>query len=126
MQYRGALEIPAGTSQSDPTILVLPVCYGLLTQYSLHFPPGQAGTTYVQVYYRGRQILPTTMGASFRGDDTFIVSPEAYPLYDSPFFLELVGWAPAASYDHTVYCQFYIEPSGLTVPTPVLPVALPE
>lgn len=109
MQYRAALTIPAGTSEADPAILTLPVSYGRLKSYELYFPAGQAGLTYVQVWYLGRQILPTSPGGSYRGDDLQVRQSDNYPVYSPPFELEIRGWAPLASYDHTVYLLFYLE-----------------
>lgn len=128
MQYRGALTIPAGTSAADPTALELAVCYGRLKRYSVYFPPGQAGTTFLQVFYRGRQILPTTIGASFRGDDLLIDLPDDYPLFDAPYVLTLYGWSPDATYDHTVYTLFYVEVPQVYIPVPIesVRVAVPE
>jgi len=63
----------------------------------------------MQVWYRGRQILPTTLGETFRGDDLSIDLPERYPVYDPPFQLLLLGWSPDAVYDHVVYTLFFIE-----------------
>lgn len=108
MQYRGALTIPAGTPVASPEVLTLPVGYGVLERFVIHFPPGQAGTTFFQVWYRGRQILPTSLGQSFRGDDLVIDLPETFQIFDKPFELDLFGWSPDATYDHTVYTIFYI------------------
>lgn len=125
MQYRFSLEIPAGTLEASPVSLEVPVSYGKLKRYVLFFPAGHAGKTFVQVWYRGRQILPTTLGAAFRGDDLVIDSPEDYPIFDPPFELELRGWSPGATYDHTVFCQFYIEVLQLALPAGIQWVEIP-
>lgn len=116
MQYRSALLIPAGTLADAPAESELSICYGRLKRYVLFFPAGHAGKAHVQVWYHGRQILPTTLGSSFLGDDLVIDSPDGYPLFDGPYELLLRGWAPDATYDHIVYCQFYIEADLLTLP----------
>jgi hypothetical protein len=105
----------------------MPVAFGTLRRYVLHFPPGQSGLAHVQVWYCGRQILPTSLGESFIGDDTLIDLPEAFPIEDPPFELTLVGWAPLATLDHTVYFILYIERDVLLIPAQVeMQVALPE
>lgn len=119
MQYRGAITVTAGTPASAPELRPVSICYGSLRRYSVYFPPGNGGTTYVQVWYRGRQILPTTPGATFRGDDLLIDLPDNYPLHDSPFELEIRGWSPAAAYDHTVFLLLYIETDTIAIPAPL-------
>jgi len=127
MQYRAALTIPAGTPEASPETLDLPVTFGILRRYVLHFPPGQSGLAHVQVWYCGRQVLPTSIGESFIGDDTLIDLPEAFPIENPPFELLLVGWAPLAALEHTVYFILYIERDVLLIPAQMeLQVALPE
>lgn len=109
MQYRAAFTIPAGTLADAPELLTLPVSYGKIKSYEIYFPAGQAGVAFVQVWYRSRQILPTSPGGSYRGDDLTVRQNDDYPLYDAPYQLELRGWAPDASYDHTVYLLFHVE-----------------
>lgn len=113
MQYRGALLVPAGTTAAASASLVLAACYGVLKRFIFYFPPGHAGTVHLQVWYRGRQILPTTLGETFRGDDLVIDLPETFPVYDPPFELTLLGWSPDASYDHAIYTIFYIDAPAL-------------
>ena len=124
MQYRGAITVPAGTPSSDPELLPVSICYGALKRYSIYFPPGNGGTVHVQVWYRGRQILPTSIGSTFRGDDLLIDLPDNYPLYDSPFELEVRAWAPDATYDHTVYLLFYVESPQISIPAPIESAAI--
>lgn len=119
MQYRATLTIPAGTLEADPAIQKVAVCFGVLKRYVIYFPPGHAGRTYAQVFYRGRQILPTSPGETFSGDDLPIDLPDSYPIEDPPFELELYGWSPDANYDHNVLCLFYIE-SPQAIPQSVL------
>jgi len=126
MQYRAALTIPAGTLEASPATLDLPVTFGTLRRYVLHFPPGQSGLVHVQVWYCGRQVLPTSIGESFIGDDTLIDLPEAFPIENPPFELLLVGWAPLAVLPHTVYFILYIERDVLLIPAQMeMQVALP-
>jgi len=109
MRYSGELLIPAGTPASDPATLVVPLCYGTIIEVEILFPPGQSGLTRLQIWYHERQILPTTEGSYFLGDDTLIDFPEQYPIHEEPLEVELRGWAPNAIYDHTVYVQISVE-----------------
>lgn len=109
MQYRGALTVPADTPETDPASLTLAVCYGDLRRIVVCFPAGHAGLVDLQVFYRGRQIIPTTPGSTFRGDDLVIDLPETYPLHDPPFELILLGWSSGSTYEHTIYTIFYVD-----------------
>lgn len=109
MQYCAVLTVPYGTPAAAPVTLAVPVCAGLLRRYVVFFPAGQAGLVRVQVWYADRQVLPTSLGEAYRGDDLLIDLPDAYPLPDSPYELLLVGWAPSTVYNHDVIFTFYVE-----------------
>jgi len=110
MRYYASITIPAGTLASAPASNKFSVSSGRITEIELLFPPGSAGLAYLQIFYSDRQIYPTSIGEFFRGDDHLINWSDEYELIDEPYELELRGWAPAAIYDHTIYCQCTITP----------------
>ena len=110
MRYHASLTIPAGTPASSPASNKFSVSAGRITEMELLFPPGSAGRAYLQIFYRDRQIYPTSIGEYFRGDDHLINWSDEYDLADSPFELELRGWGPDTTYNHTIYCQCTISP----------------
>ena len=116
MRYRGALLIKAKTAKDDPATEVVPLCFGTIVECEVLFPAGQAGLTHLQVWYHERQIFPTSPGQTFRGDDHLIAFPERYPVVEEPFEVELRGWAPDATLDHTVYVSFSVERPRITLP----------
>ena len=109
MRYHASLTIPAGTLASAPASNKFSVSAGRITEIELLFPPGSAGLARIQIFYRDRQIYPTSIGEFFRGDDHLINWNDQYDLVDEPYELELRGWSPDAIYDHTIYCQCTIQ-----------------
>lgn len=109
MRYRAALTIPAGTTEADPAWTILDLTYGHVTEVELLFPAGHAGLTYVQIYYQSRQVFPLTPGEAFRGDDHVIQFDERFPIDEVPHEMMIVGWAPSATLNHTVYVDITVE-----------------
>lgn len=116
MWYRGALTVPAGTTEAAPAELEIGVCRGTISQFYRLFPPGCAGKVALQVLHQTRQIFPTTPGTSYLGDGSEILGPASVILDEPEFILTLRGWAPDTDYNHTVYCEFYIEQTVVYVP----------
>jgi len=108
MRYRAELIIPAGTLATSPATEAVALCYGTITEVEILFPAGQSGLTYVQIWQHERQILPTTPGEAFRGDDHLVTFNERITVHERPLVVELRGWAPDAMLDHTVYVAFTV------------------
>lgn len=109
MRYRTSLEIGAGTAMSDPAWTVLNLEYGYITEVEVMFPAGHAGLTYVQIYHQSRLIFPLTPGQAFRGDDHTITMSSRFPILEVPHAVFVVGWAPDATLDHTVFVDMTME-----------------
>lgn len=73
----------------------------------------------MQVYYQTRQVFPTTPGQAYIGDRSEILGDASVDLDEVPFLLELRAWAPDATYDHTVYCEFYITSNRRSLQQPI-------
>jgi len=116
--YRGSVDVEAGQAASDPATAEVEICRGVITKFYRLFPPGCAGTVHLQVYHQTRQVFPTTPGQSYLGDDSENLGDSSVQIDEPPFVLELRAWAPDASYDHVIYCEFYIE-------RPRVPAAVP-
>lgn len=109
MRYRTSLEITAGTIETDPIWTVLDLEYGYITEVEVMFPAGHAGLTYVQIYHQSRLIFPLTPGQAFRGDDHILTMSSRFPILEVPHSVLVVGWAPDAALDHTVFVDVTIE-----------------
>ena len=126
MRYRGALTIAAGQTQADPALYELGVCAGIITEVEILFPAGHSGLTFLQIWYLGRQIFPTSEGATFQGDDNVIEFSEQWVVFEVPHILTLHGWGPDATLDHTVFVEISIQPFAIERGLGSVPVALPE
>jgi len=126
MRYRGSLTIPAGTTEDDPAVETVSLCYGDITEIEIMFPAGHAGLTHLQIWHHERQAFPTSPGEAFRGDDHVIEFPERYPVREVPYQIELRGWAPGAAYDHTVYVEITVAAPQVLPEVTGRTVALPE
>lgn len=109
MRYRAALTIQAGVLASTPVTKVLSLCPGFITEVELLFPSGHAGLTYLQIWYHERQVFPTTAGQAFRGDDHLITFNEHFSVSEVPHEIELRGWAPTTTLEHTIYVDVTVE-----------------
>ena len=125
MRYRAALTISAGQTQADPALEDLAICAGVISEVEIHFPAGHAGLTYLQIWYLGRQIFPTSEGATFRGDDNVIQFPEQWVIQEVPHILTLHGWAPDAELDHMLFVAVSVQPFEIIEELGSVPVALP-
>jgi len=126
MRYRGSLTIAAGQTQRDPALADLSICAGIITEVEVHFPAGHSGLTYLQIWYLGRQIFPTSEGATFRGDDNVIQFGEQWVIKEVPHRLVLHGWAPDAELDHTIFVEVSVQPFEVELGLGSVPVGLPE
>lgn len=126
MRYRGSLTIPAGTAEAAPATATLYLAAGVVSEVEVFFPAGQAGLTFLVIYREESQVWPTSPDANFQGDDTHITFSESYELMTEPFSVELRGWAPSATLDHTVFVEVSIHNREETPLSGYGPVALPE
>ncbi|MBA7568657.1 hypothetical protein ES708_10391 [subsurface metagenome] len=126
MRYRGALKIDAGQTQADPALADLDLCAGVISEVEILFPAGHSGLTYLQIWYLGRQIFPTSPGATFRGDGSVIEFGEQWVIQEVPHRLQLRGWAPDAELPHTIFVGISVQPLEIEPGLGSVPVGLPE
>lgn len=126
MRYGAFLEITAGQEQETPDTKTMPVCAGVVVDVDVMFPAGSSGLVYVQVWYHERQVFPQTGGGAFRGDDHLFQFPDSLVLDEQPFTLELRGWAPDATLNHTVFVQVTVVPTPEDIAPMFAHVPLPE
>ena len=116
MWYRGSVTIPSNTLASAPVSAVVEVSPGTIQKFYRLFPPGCAGLVSLQVFYQTRQIFPTTPGQSYIGNGSEILGDSSVILDEPEYVLELCGWSPTTSYQHIIYCEFYITEPTIYVP----------
>ena len=126
MRYRSSVTTAAGQTKADPALADLAVCAGVISEVEILFPAGHAGLTYLQIWYLGRQIFPTSEGATFRGDDNVIQFTEQWVIQEVPHILTLHAWAPDAELIHTIFVEVSIRPFAVEPGLGSVPVGLPE
>lgn len=117
MWYRGSLTVPADTAAAAYASAEVEVCRGTITKFYRLFAPGCAGQVALQVFYQTRQIFPTTPGEFYLGDDSEILGDASVELDEPDFLLELRGWSPGTTYQHIIYCEFYIPRPTIYIPS---------
>lgn len=108
MIYRFPLTIPAGAEEDSPVEQEMKLTAGYIVQVELSFPPGPHGEAHVAIYDALHQVWPTNPEESFAWDRYTGRWPEQYLLDRNPYTLTLKGWAPDATYDHTIVCRLVV------------------
>lgn len=108
MWYRGSITVPADTPRASAVETTVDVSQGAITKFYRLFPRGCAGQVGLQVLWNTRQIFPTTPGTFYLGDGSEVLGDASVELDEPEYVLTLRGWSPGTTYDHVVYCEFYI------------------
>ena len=124
MYYQKALVVPAQTSQQDPVVATLLLTRGVIDRILVGFPPGCAGLCHLQIFDKGWQILPWTLGESLAWDNYVYDLPQGYPLLAEPFEVTLEAWNDDDTFDHTLFVGVVMDEKGSLV-TLQSPVAIP-
>lgn len=109
MIFAGSITIPAGTLKATPEIERLKVSRGVITQINILFPPGCGHEAYI-TFNRGlHQIYPTNPDGYFIGDGVNISGEVFHYVKADPLEVQIYGWSPNASYDHTIHVYLWIK-----------------
>lgn len=119
MWYRGSVTVPLNTLATGKESAFVDVCKGTITKFYRLFPPGCMGQVHLQVLWQTRQIFPTTPGESYIGNGSEVLGDASVALDEPEYTLELRGWSPGTSYDHVIYCEFYIARPEIVLPVPL-------
>ena len=110
--------IPAGTFETAPATVDLPMDNWDIEQIDLEVPPGPAGLMGFYVANNGVQWIPATPGAWLVWDDV----QQSWPFTDQP---NASGWAVVGYntgvYDHSVTVRFHVNPTSAELATTTAP-----
>lgn len=109
MIYGGTITTPSNTAPSAPKRTPVIVTEGIVYHLKVVFPPGPSGLLHVQIFDSQYQVFPTTLGASFRGDNIKYDMDVLYAKSADPFRFEIVTWNLDDEYDHDVMVYMYME-----------------
>lgn len=110
MFFEIPLLITADTPEAEPATVDAELCAGIISRVSLQFPHGCSGMVYVSIWRGGHPLWPTNIDEGFAGEGVIIDFPERYELSETPYTLELRGWSPDTTYNHTVTVRFTVLP----------------
>jgi hypothetical protein len=103
--------VPAATPQTLPSVKVCKLTSGRLQEIRVKFPPGPATLVHIVIVEGLHQLLPVNPGGTLNIDDETVMSSNLNYRMNSPFEVIIIGWSPSAVYDHTITCQFDVQPS---------------
>jgi len=110
MFFECPLLITADRSKAEPATVDAVLCSGVIEMVAVQFPAGCSGMVNVSIWRGGHPLWPTNIDEAFTGEDAIISFPESYDLTEPPYTLEIRGWSPDTTYDHTVTVRFTIRP----------------
>ena len=116
MFYDFAVTVTAGVTKAAPLEQELKLTYGVIHQVEIEFPRGCKGYVSLALDHWEHQFLPTNPDEAFNSDGYTIVIKEHYPLTTAPYSLYARGWAPNATYPHTITVRIGILPLSVLQP----------
>jgi hypothetical protein len=102
MIYSATITTPKNTPREVPLVTRIPLCVGVIHQFSAFFPAGAQGLHRFIVRRAIHQILPTNSSDFFSGEDEHIDNKEFIQIDDEPKDIEIHSWNLDDTYDHTV------------------------
>lgn len=109
MIFAASITIPAGRLKNDPKIERLKISSGVITQINVLFPPGCAHEAFVTLNRSLHQIYPTNPDGYFIGDGVNLSGEVFHVINVDPLEVQIYGWSPNATYDHTIHLYLWIK-----------------
>ncbi len=101
MLFEASITIPANTASTDPTIEMLKIAHGIISEIMVRPRPGHTAVAHLVILHHEHQIAPSTEGMDLSGDAFPIDWEEYYESYQPPYELKLKGWNDSTKYPHT-------------------------
>jgi len=116
MFYETTLTIPAGTPENSPVETDLKLTQGVIHRVEVEFRSGCDHQVGIRMKREGAQLYPTNPDGDFKGDGRSIMFDDHKSLDTSPYEVKIIGYAPNANYDHTVYIRIGVLPRDIITP----------
>ncbi|MBA7637572.1 hypothetical protein ES703_45218 [subsurface metagenome] len=110
MLYVWHIPVVANRPESNPVETPLRLAHGIITWYSITFPPGCHGLAHCRIYHREHQIVPSREAQSLSGDTFPIEWTDYYEMYEPPHDLLARCWNEDDTYPHTVTIRIAVLP----------------
>lgn len=101
MLFEASITIPASTTSTSPTTVMLRIAHGIITKIMVRPRPGHAALAHCVILHHEHQIAPSTENMDFAGDTFPIDWEEYYENYQPPYELKIKGWNDDDTYPHT-------------------------
>ena len=117
--------VPKNTTRDSPEIRQMFMASGIITWFSVQFPPGCAGLAHCAIYHQAHQIVPSKVSSTIvdptalvpvyeirdLSGDTFPIEwADYYELYGVPYMLEARCWNADDTYPHTITIRIAVLP----------------
>ena len=116
MLYNWIIPVPKNTPQTAPVEQKMSLAIGIVTWYSIVFPPGCAGLVHCKIYHREHQIVPSKDDQDLSGDTFPIEWTDYYELYERPADFLARCWSEDDTYPHNVTIRIAVVPRRAIVP----------
>lgn len=110
MLYAWDILVPVGRLEANPVETALLLSHGIITQYSILFPPGCTGEVHCRIFHHEHQIVPSRNTQSLLGDTFPIEWNDYYEMYEPPHDLLARCWNDDPLYPHTVTIRIAVLP----------------
>lgn len=110
MLYNWIIHVPANTLRTAPVETPLTLAIGIVTWYSIAFPPGCADLVHCKIFHREHQIVPSKGDQDLSGDTFPIEWIDYYELYERPADFLARCWNEDDTYAHNVTIRIAVVP----------------
>lgn len=100
MWYEFGITIPAGTIESDPVDQVLELAYGVIDRMIIEAAPGCKRYAAIRILHWEHQVVPANPSGDIALNATAREFDCRIELFEPPYNLRVIGYAPSADYDH--------------------------
>lgn len=105
------LTIPAGTGETSPVSVNIPIIKGTITLVSVQFPPGVNALAHVKILWGLYQLFPSNEQGDFSTGGETVVWDEQIEITAEPLQLVMKGWNDDTTYDHTITLRLVMRPA---------------
>lgn len=120
MLYNWIITVPKNTTRLAPVEVELTLAIGIVTWYSVLFPPGCAGLVHCKIFHREHQIVPSKGDQDLSGDTFPIEWNDFYELYGRPANFLARCWNADDTYAHNVTIRIAVVPRRAVVPLGII------
>ena len=120
MLYNWIITVPKNTTRDNPVEQKLSLAIGIVTWYSVLFPPGCAGLVHAKIFHREHQIVPSKGDQDLSGDTFPIEWTDYYELYERPADFLARCWNEDDTYQHKVTIRIAVVPRRAVVPLAIV------